>query len=567
MTIDDQTTASDATDPSDARSAGRPLWLVPPFVVGVALRLVGLGRQVISGDELHAVRAAITSDFPGLLYTYQLTDHCLPLSSAYRAATLVGLPLSETLLRLPVVLAGLAVLGLAPLWCARELGRRTALSLAWWLAVSPTLFYYGRIIRSYMPIVLLGCITVACFISWIRRRRLRDAVGYVAAAALAIYFHPVAAPFVGAPLVWLAAAQLARVRDLPRFRSTLAVGAGLAAALALFLVPAAPSLLALVQDKRVDSHLTLGTFAAVGTLQAGTANPWLVGAFWLLAAIGLVTLVVRAPRLGTLGAALVVLQIAGLVVLSPLAMEQPNILNRYLLITLPVVLVWVAHGLDVAVLGRLDRLGRIGRGGATAVTVALPALFFAAGPLLDPAFVPGSFAHRAEFTAFYREHRRKGAIELPEAYRWLADRRAGPILELPYPPMWRYATIFPRYQEAHGREVVVCYGDRTLWDPRIRMRNAAPPEPEHLLASRASWLVLHPELAAEEAGGDRGRVAPDSPAGRDRARRSRILGRMEDVTRDLERTLRRSWGPPDLATDQHVVWDLDRVRSAARLSR
>ncbi|MGD8441001.1 MAG: hypothetical protein PVG53_10720 [Holophagae bacterium] len=42
---------------------------------------------------------------------------------------------------------------------------------------------------------------------------------------------------------------------------------------------------------------------------------------------------------------------------------------------------------------------------------------------------------------------------------------------------------------------------------------------------------------------------------------------MEGVTRDLERTLRRSWGPPDLATDRHVVWDLERVRSGARLSR
>ncbi len=567
MTIDDQRTAPDATEPSGPRTADWPLWLVPPLLVGVALRLVGLGRQVISGDELHAVRAAITSDFPALLYTYQLTDHCLPLSSLYRAATLVGLPLSETVLRLPVVLSGLAVLGLAPLWCARELGRRTALSLAWWLAVSPTLFYYGRIVRSYTPIVLLGGVATASFIAWLRHRRPRHAVGYVVAAALAIYFHPVAAPFVGAPLVWLAAAQLARVGDLPRFRSTVAVGAGLAAALALFLVPAAPSLAALVQDKRVENHLSPGTFFTVGTLQAGTANPWLVALFWLLAVIGVATLVVRAPRLGTLGAALVAVQIAGLVVLSPLAMEQPNILNRYLLITLPVVLIWVAHGLDVTVLGRLDRLGRVGAGVATAVTIALPGVFFAAGPLLDPAYLPGSFAHRAEFTAFYRESRRRQPVELPDAYRWLAGRRAGPILELPYPPMWRYATIFPRYQETHGREVVVCYGDRTLWDPRIRMRNAAPPEPAHLLASRASWLVLHPEIAAEEASGDPGRAAPDSPAGRDRARRARILERMEGVTHDLERTLRGQWGPPDLVTDQHVVWDLDRVRGGARLSR
>ncbi len=564
MTTDDHEPAPGTGETTGSEPTWRALWLLPPLVVGTVLRLVGLGRQVISGDELHAVREAVTSEFPGVLITYQLTDHCLPLTSFYRLLALLGLPLTESVLRLPVLLAGLLALVLIPLWCARVLGPRAAASLAWWLAVSPALVYYGRIVRSYMPTVLLGGLAVACFVAWLRGRRTRDAVGYVVSAALAVYFHPVAAPFVGAPLLWLAGAQLVRLRDLPRFRSTVAIGLALAAALAIFLVPAAPSLAALVRDKRVDSHLTLGTFEAVGALQAGTPNGWLVAAFWLLAAVGLTALVVRRPRLGSLAVVLIGTQVVGLMVLSPLAMEQPNILNRYLLITLPVVLVWVAHGLDAVVLGPLHRLGRCGRATAGLVAVALPALYFAAGPLLDPAYLPGSFAHRAEFTAYYRTPRPRPPLELPEAYRWLTDRRPGALLEVPYLPMWRYANIFPRYQTAHHREVVVGYGDRQLWDPRIRMRNAVPPEPDRLLASRATWLVLHPEIVREEASSDRGRADPDSPAGRDRARRERMLERLERLTEELDRELSRRWGPADLRTDEHVLWDLERVR---RLSR
>jgi hypothetical protein len=543
------------------------LWIGPPFVVGCVLRLLDLRGQVVSGDELHAVRAAIEIEFPKILVTYLLSDHCIPLSSFYRAAMLVGVPINETLLRAPVVLSGLLILLLVPWWAKKTLGGRTAQILAWWLAVSPLLVYYSRIVRSYMPIVLLGMLAVGLFWMWLESRRRWQAAAYVVTGALAIYFHPVAAPFVGAPLVWLGSAQLLKIGNLPRIRSTLAVGGGLAVAVAMFLIPAAPSLAALVQDKRVDNDLSLGTWQAVAALQAGTANPWLVGGFWLLAAIGLAALLVRAPRLGSFGVVLIAVQVVGLVVLSPLAMEQPNILNRYLLVAVPIVLVWVSYGLEVAVLGRIERFGRVGGVAASAVAMLLPAVYFAGGPLPDPAFLPGSFAHRSEFTAFYRSQRPRPPIELPEAYRWLADRRPGAILELPFSPLWRYATIFPRYQRTHGLEVVVGYGDRTLWDPRVRMRNGVSFEPERLVESRASWLVLHPGIADEEASNDRGRASPDSPAGRDRARRARMLERMERQTRDLERTLRRRWGPPDLKDDRHVVWDLDRVRRGERLSR
>lgn len=539
-------------------------WIVPPLLAGAALRLYGLGRQVISGDELHALRAAISIEFPAILYTYQLTDHCIPLSAFYRLVTLMGVPLRETVLRFPVVLSGLLVLLLIPLWTERNLGRRTAETLAWFLAISPMLVFYSRIVRSYMPIVLLGFAAVAFFMSWCRHQRLRDAIGYAVVGALAIYFHPVAGPFVGAPLVWLVLGQVFRVRDLPSFRSAIGLSLALMAAVATYVIPATRSLSELVQRKHVDSHLSPNTFQGVAILQAGTPNEWLVFGFWFMAALGVVVLLRKKLPLASLGITLIVVQIVGLIILSPLAMEQPGIFNRYVLICLPIILTWVATGIDAAVLGPLDRLGARGKIAATALVPVVPIIFFIAGPLFGPQAMAGSFAHRAGFTTFYKPPKPRPLVDRPEAYEWLSHQREGAVAEYPWHPFWRYMTVYPRHQEDHQRPVVVVIGDRTLWHEDIRLRNMIEPHPGRLLNSRASWLVIHLEISDEEDGNHIIRGSADTPGARDRERRTRMLDRMERLAAKLDRQLTEKWGEADFRTTEHVIWDLDRVRSVSR---
>lgn len=555
---------SESTDRSPGLDLRQLWWIVPPLLTGAALRLYGLGRQVISGDELHALRAAVSIEFPSILYTYLLTDHCIPLSSFYRLLTLMGTPLRETVLRFPVVLSGLLVLLLIPLWTKHNLGRRTAETLAWFLAISPNLVFYSRIVRSYMPIVLLGSAAVAFFISWCRHQRRRDAIGYAIVGALAIYFHPVAGPFVGAPLVWLVLGQLFRARNLPSFRSSIGLALALAAMVATFLIPATRSLSELVQQKHVDNHLSLNTFQGVAILQAGTPDQWLVFGFWSMAAIGLIILLRKRLSLALLGITLVVVQIAGLIILSPLAMEQPGIFNRYLLICLPIVLIWVATGIDAVVLGPLDRLGARGRIAATLLVPVVPIIFFIAGPLFGPQAMAGSFAHRAGFTSFYKPPKPRPVADRPQAYEWLSNQREGVVAVYPWHPFWRYMTVYPRLQEDHQRPVVTVIGDRTLWHPDIRLRNMVEPRPGRLLNSHASWLVIHLEISDEEAGNHIIRGNTDSPAARDRERRTRMLDRMENLAAKLDLQLTAKWGEADYRSSEHVIWDLDRIRSVSR---
>src|SRR5579864_9345268 len=134
--------------------------------VGVVLRFWNLGGQVLGGDELHAVRAALSQPLPALLTTYQLADSCIPLTALDRWLLDRGVALDEWLLRLPALASGLAALVLLPLLVRRRLPPAAWPFFGALVATSPLLVLYSRIARSYMPATLLGFAAVMTFDRW-----------------------------------------------------------------------------------------------------------------------------------------------------------------------------------------------------------------------------------------------------------------------------------------------------------------------------------------------------------------------------------------------------------------
>src|SRR6185295_277192 len=98
-----------------------------PLAEGMALRLWHLPQQILGGDEVHAIRAALSFTLPEILITYQQTDNCIPLTALYKLFMLAGLPITEMALRLPVVLCGLVALLALPAAFAGKVSRRTIL--------------------------------------------------------------------------------------------------------------------------------------------------------------------------------------------------------------------------------------------------------------------------------------------------------------------------------------------------------------------------------------------------------------------------------------------------------
>ena len=542
--------------PSAAPPAAAPLrarfgWLLPPVLAGALLRLWHLSAQIVGGDELNGVRAALRLPLGRVLTTYQLADPCLPMAGFYRLLLDCGLYLNEAWVRLPPLLCGLAAQAAIPWRAQCRLGRPVARRLAWLVAVAPLLVFYSRIARPYMPIALLGFAATAAFEAWWRTRRRAAAAAYVVLGALCVYCHLGSAPFVVAPFVFaLGGLLLEKREDRPGLGAVVAVGLAEVAAFLAFLLPARDSLRELIGDKHNPLEIVPATVSGALELQAGTRLLPLVLLFWAAALYGLVTLLRRDRRLGLFTLTLVLVQIAGLLALSPEMLVHPLVFGRYLLPAFPWLLVWAAVGLT----GPWPRLGRRVQGTLAAAVVAA---LFLGGPLLGREVRAGSFAGHNDFVAYFCPPASLPAAAVPGFYREVAAAGGrAPVLEFPWFSWWAYSRVFYLYQDVHEQDVLVALARPLPHEGRLRLRNMPRADPPAFLASRARWLVVHTDLPAEEA-----RAIPHCwPIVSDF--NPRHLREIERAGREMGEGLTALWGAPDRRQDGLLVWDLDRVRRA-----
>ncbi len=530
-------------------------WLWGPVVVGLIIRCQGILYQVAGGDEIHTIRSALSMPLWKILITYRPSDNCIPLTAFSRLIMDAGFELTEMHLRFPMLMAGILILVMFPWWLAVRVGKPPAVALAWLLALSPLLVHYSRMIRSYTPIVLLGGAAIIAFDHWRRTGSRASAAGYVAAGAATVFFHLGAAPFVLSPFLFYAGGKLlGRPAGLPKWSSAILLGTSIVAAFGLFLVPAQASLRALIELKNEPLAVTRKTFFDVAELFSGTGIPLMTLLFWLAALRGLVVLVRRHPIFASYGAVLAVGQLIGLLILSPKAMAQPPIFARYLLVSLPIVLTWVAVGLAHPWDGLASRARPLQPAVAIAVVVAL----FFAGPLDERVGRLDPFVVQPASMLFY--HRRQPNQQLkeppPEIYSQLTED--GPLLEYPWHTTWRYSRMLVLYQKVHGREVLVAPAERLLWDERLNFHNMVTPRLKQILASRAAYFVVHLNPAAEERLQDRGRRGP--AAHRDWMIQQGQLTKFGRQVLGRVNVFQQEWGPPDHESDSIRVWNLERLR-------
>lgn len=510
-----------------------------PFLAGAALRLWNLPDQILGGDETHAIRAALNLPLSKILVTYQVTDNCIPLTAVYKLLMGWGVPVSELVLRLPVLLCGLAALLVLPAAVsggAGQVDRGTVLVYRWLVAISPALVLYSRIVRSYMPMVLFSFGAVMAFEAWWRTRSWRAGGVYVLLGALAVWFHLGAGPIVAAPFLFAAGDALVRRQDLRRdLRDLLLLGLTLTAAFALFLVPARDSLLGVVAGKSVKRSVPWSeVLPNVLRLQAGTANGWLALLFWLAVLAGLTILMRKDRRLALFTLTTVGGHVAGLLILSPVGMASPVILGRYLLPVLPFVLLWASAALASLHVG------------AGAFILALAVL----GPFADPVVRRTSFLHHNDFVGFYRPYRTVQAGSVPEIYQRL---RGETVVEFPWVFIWESNRTFYVYQEIHGGRVLVSTPQRILFRPPLVLRNAVAPEPRAFCRSGARYVIVHRNLVREEE-----RIGPGG-----RTSESDIAPPLRRLLREsaagLARRLQSEWGDPAYADRVLWAWDLPAV--------
>jgi uncharacterized membrane protein len=542
------------------RTVASNLWLLIPVIVGTVLRLWNLRAQVLSDDEVLSVRLALSDRLQEILTTYHLADNCIPLTAYLHVLVLANVRLTETLVRLPGVLSGIALLVLLPWAVSRAFDRLTAQHLAWLLAISPSLIFYSRIARSYMPALFLGVAAAVCFyVWWSENPTRRIATGYVTLAALAAWFHLVALPFVLTPFAYAALSLRESVSRRRQAWGLVGLGLGLGAAFSLFMLPALSSLRDVLTSKHHrPAGLSIREVVCVTELVAGNGHPAVATLFWLTAIAGLVLLLVRVRRLATYTLGLFLAPLAAILVMAPSGYQYPVVLHRYLLFCLPSLLLWIAVALAAAGRG-LARLTRAATPLSAAGFLAL-AVLVASGPLTNLQIWRSPFMHQEPWIVYCSLCRPAPAKRVSTFYTDLAHTRgAAPVLEYPWIPLWEFTRALNAYQEIHGQDVVVASPRDSLWSDSLNFRNMVSPDPDDLLGSRARYLVVHRNLSAEELS------LSDTPfAESDPELFARVMPEFKGAARALARDLKRLWGPPDFRDETVQVWDLRRVRLAQK---
>ncbi len=474
------------------RAAASPAWLVVlalAALAGVWLRLDQFTAQVLIDDEWHVVHQVLQHAPGAMFLDFGYADYSIPLGIlAWYEARWWGL--SEVMLRLPMLVCGIAVLLVFPLYVAPRVSRATSTLFAVLLAISPLLIVYSRLARPYAITLLLGWIAHAAFHHYHRARTGRTAAGatYAATATLATWLHPLLAPFVLAPLVWGMGAIHRRAPTERRaaLRRLLLLAGATGVMIAAFILP---PLLANPQSLAAKSGTDIpGIATLVGAWYAwlGTSSTIAVALCVAFAAWGAPDMWRALPeaRTGALGVALTLVAV---LLSRPMWSFNPLALARYLLPFLPLLLLFVAAG-AARLAHRVGAPGSVPARTAFAVVLALPVAALAVDSPLAPMLrQPNTQALDSLYYIDFRPQqnpiiRYQASIPLSPFWVSLAAEPPGSVRVAAAPfyfesydwdaPRWErlsHQTVLPGYLT--GLCVDHRWGEVPL-DPRFRFENA-----------------------------------------------------------------------------------------------
>lgn len=180
------------------------LQLIVPCLVGIAavwFRLWQLPIQLLADDEWHALNKLLESNALGIYTSFGQADHSIPLTLYYYFISLAT-PLTENIMRFPMVIAGMATLVVVPIFCRRLLNRQELMVLFILLALSPILIYYTRTARPYAISTLLTVIALLAFYYWAVKPRIFYAIVYLCCSSVSAWMQPVTLVFLLTPFLF-----------------------------------------------------------------------------------------------------------------------------------------------------------------------------------------------------------------------------------------------------------------------------------------------------------------------------------------------------------------------------
>lgn len=469
---------------------------------GAYLRFTQLSSQILIDDEWHAIHKLLHSDVKGIVTSFGVADYSIPLTLYYRLLATHG-GLTEWQMHLPMLVAGIGLLVVAPLLLRRHASPPVLAAWIVLLAISPILVYLSRTARPYALTCLLVFVAIVAFRNWWREAPHARAWGaaYAIAAFLAGWLHLVTLPFTLLPFAYAGWRALASSASGERAIARLvALALATAIPLTVVLVPPLVSSRAELAAKTATDSATWESVYRTLLMMFGISSPWLLAACVVLCVVGARRFASRNADHFRYVAFVCVGAGVAIVLARPPWIQHPLVLARYLLPALPFALLLLAEG-AFALAGRVAAL-------SPAVAACAGIGLFFAGPIPAYLYWPNQFMGHQRFQFDYDPAHNPYVLEIPREpipafYRELAKRPPGSVTLIEAP--WRLESNFdphPWYQQVHRQFVKIglvtptCgvrdFGDYPASVTELRFRNFV-----HLSdvlaghASGAEYLVMH----------------------------------------------------------------------------
>ena len=458
-----------------AGTAGRPLstpgaasrgvnvaWYVLialALLAAIYLRVEQLGTQILLDDEWHAIHKLLHADARDIATHFGLADYSIPLTLYYRALYLHG-GLTEWGMRLPMLLAGIALVAVGP-WLLRRRARIGTLALwAALMAISPFMIYHSRTARPYAVTTLLVFVALLAFREWWLRGERRWAAAYLGCALLAGWLHLITLPFTLLPFIFVGVGALLRWRGADRvdgwhgLRRLCALGVLAAALLATVLLPPFLNDWGALAGKAGSGSVSFETLYRGLLLTLGLSGALSCVALVLFGAIGVVSWSRRDGQF--VGYVAFVVFGAGAAIAASHAawLQHAGTYARYMQPAIPFLLLFVAEGFVVLTT-------RLGTAMQAMLAMLMPLTLFVLGPIPGYWYEPNQFMGDPYFQFDYDPAHNLYRTMLPDGpvldfYRRLASQppRSLTLIEAP----WSLETDrdpLPFYQRVHRQFVKI----------------------------------------------------------------------------------------------------------------
>jgi hypothetical protein len=400
-------------------------------------------------------------------------------------------------LRLPMLLAGIGLIVLAPLLLRRQFAPATQAIWMLLLALSPFMIYHSRTARPYALTTLLAFVAVIAFREWWLRdaARMRWAVLYVACAFLSGWLHLITLPFTLLPFIFCGIAALLR-RDWRAIGRMILLGIAIAIPLALALLPALRNDWGALSAKAGSDSLTLDTLYRGFLLGIGSANPFAAAAMAVLTIAG-IAVCWRRERGFVAYIGVIVLGAGAAIALShPAWVQHPGTYARYMQPVIPFLLLFAAQGFAAL-------LARLGDGLQAATVTIAGALLFVAGPIPGYSYNPNQFMGHPYFQFDYDAAHNPYHTQLPDGpvspfYRRLSGQapRSLVLIEAPWSLETNHDPL-PLYQRVHHQYVRI-----GLTSPLCGVRDYGDYAPQDRGMQLSQFVHLDTLLHGDNAGAD-----------------------------------------------------------------